>query len=65
MAFEWRNLFSKRVRFLPFQLKLTCEGEYVVTFSKVFHTGFNAGYNAAEAIDFATTSWARRFIESK
>ena len=32
-------------------------GEFVVTLGKCYHTGFNMGYNCAEAVNFATKSW--------
>ena len=31
--------------------------EFILVFEKVYHSGFNFGYNAAEAVNFALPSW--------
>jgi histone demethylase JARID1 len=39
-------------------------GEYIITYPRVYHSGFNTGYNFNEAVNFTMTDWLEFGVES-
>lgn len=52
------------------QAKISCykalqkPGEYIITFPKCYHAGFNTGYNFNEAVNFTLDTWLPYGIEA-
>lgn len=36
-------------------------GEFIISLSKAYHSGFNCGLNIAEAVNFGTDAWLSVF----
>lgn len=42
---------------IPVNMLVHNQGEYVITYPRGYHAGFNMGFNCAESINFALDSW--------
>ena len=53
------------IRRVSLALRVQEAGEFVITFPKSFHGGYNHGLNCAEAVNFATPDWFLEGFEAE
>ena len=41
------------------QKQVQYPGEFIIAFSGAYHSGFNSGFNIAEAVNYATFKWLK------
>lgn len=41
------------------------QGEFVITYPRGYHAGFNMGFNCAESVNFALDSWIEHGRKAK
>ncbi|CAK4076611.1 unnamed protein product [Aphanomyces euteiches] len=50
---------------IPYTTAVQGPGEYIITFPRSYHQGFNTGFNIAESVNFATLRWIPRGLDAK
>ncbi|CAM6031997.1 unnamed protein product, partial [Sphagnum compactum] len=50
---------------IPVSSAIQMPGEFIITFPRCYHQGFNYGFNCAEAVNFALESWLSKGLDAK
>jgi hypothetical protein len=50
---------------MPFGKMVQRQGEFIITFPRGYHAGFNMGFNCAESVNFAFDDWIEMGIKAK
>ena len=62
MAMISPYVLKKHIPSLIIHKMIQNPGEFIVTKGGAYHTGFNWGFNIAEAVNFATLKWLNTLL---
>jgi jumonji domain-containing protein 2 len=59
-----------QIQISKYNLSIECrtqhnENEFIFVFGGAYHTGFNWGFNIAEAVNYATLNWLDLMLKAK